>query len=223
MRISVSQIKTFLKSKAEWAGKYCLWLRETLQEDFFIIWHVFEDWILTWEDTTDKYRKEIKNINTFNEELDNLKFNSTWLIDSFEVWELQKEIKWELLWADFIWYIDNFTKDCIYDIKTAKYLAKDDWKISMFSWLTKYDEYKLQLWVYSQFTWVRKTAIIEVAKHKYVEKKPTKKEPNPKPRYEHQIIEFYFDEEEDKKMEKRYWKIVKEMGVLYNKFYKKNY
>jgi hypothetical protein len=50
-----------------------------------------------------------------------------------------------------------------------------------------------------------------VSKHKYVTAKD-------KDRHEHQVIEFHFDEENDKEMAAKYEPIVKEMMEMYKKF-----
>ena len=207
-RISVSQIKTFIKSKAERAGKYLLNIREDKQEDYFIMGHVFEAWIMFWKDISDKYLKEIKNKKTFFEEFETLKYNSEWL--EFIRGKNNYEVKGKLFWQDILWYIDSYTKDEIIDIKTTQYLSKDDWKKWLFG-MNSYDSYKLQLWIYFRLTWVKKTKIIEVSKHRYKNKE----------RHEHQIIEFNWTKEEDLKMEKKYKPIIEEMNEMFNKFNKK--
>jgi len=124
MRISVSQIKTFIKSRAERVGKYCCWLRENRQEDYFIMGHimghVFEAWIMFWKDISNTYLKEIKNKKTFFEEFETLKYNSEWL--EFIRGKNNYEVKGKLFWQDILWYIDSYTKDEIIELNKQRLL-----------------------------------------------------------------------------------------------------
>lgn len=209
---SVSSVKTFCSSKAKWAGKYILKIQEDTDFwDSLSIGKLFEHRLMTGED---KYElcENVKNMEDIVTAYDTLKWNSEWMV--FERGEWNKEVKWEVLWVPFVWYIDNFTKDCIYDIKTSQYLSKEDSKqINHRSWMTYYQEYELQLWVYHMLTGINKCRILEVSKHKYVTAKD-------KDRHEHQIIEFNFDKAYDENMSAKYWPIVNEMKEMLTKFAK---
>ena len=51
MQLSVSKIKTYNASKAKFAGKYILWIKEEFESDALILGKMFEHWLFTWEDT----------------------------------------------------------------------------------------------------------------------------------------------------------------------------
>ena len=210
LTLSVSSIKTFCSSKAKRAWKYCLWIKEDTDfGDSLSIGKLFEHWLMTGED---KYElcTDVKSMEDIVEVYDTLKWNSQGL--EFKKWERNKEVRWELFGVPFVWYIDNFTEEYIDDIKTSQYLSKKDSNmVNHRSGMTYYQEYELQLRIYHMLTWIKNCRILEVSKHKYVTAKD-------KDRHEHQVIEFHFDEENDKEMAAKYEPIVKEMMEMYKKF-----
>lgn len=209
LTISVSSIKTFCSSKAKRAGKYLLGIKDdTDYGDSLSIWKLFEYWLMTGNDGFHILEWEnVKDMESLMETYDTLKHNAKWL--EFKRWESNYEVAGELFWMKYIWYIDNFNEDCIDDIKTAQFLTKKDSKqINHWSWMSYYDEYALQLRLYMKMTWVKKSRILEVSKHKYKEED----------RHEHQIIEFELTDEFDKEMTSKYEPIIKEMKEMYEKF-----
>lgn len=212
LTLSVSSIKTFCSSKAKRAGKYIMWIKEDTDfGDSLSIGKLFENWLFTW---LDKYElcENVKSMENIVEAYDTLKWNAQWL--QFNKGEWNKEVRWELFGMPVVGYIDNYNSDCIDDIKTSQYLSKKDSnQINHWSWLTYYQEYELQLWVYHMLTGINKCRILEVSKHKYVTAKD-------KDRHEFQIIEFNFDEEYDKRMIEKYGGVVKEMKELWDRFNK---
>lgn len=77
----------------------------------------------------------------------------------------------------------------------------------MWSGMSTYDEYKLQLWIYSKLTGINNAKIVEVSKHEYKDK-----------RVENQIIDYVFDDATHVEMEAKYKPVVEEMYDLYTKF-----
>jgi hypothetical protein len=142
----------------------------------------------------------------FMKDFEALKHNAIWL--NFQKWELQKKVEWKLFWVDILWYIDNYTEERIDDIKTSAYLTKlDSNVVSMYNWLTKMEEYELQLRVYMKLMNKNKSRIIEIWKHKYKDN-----------RNSHQIIEFIRDSKMDKRIENKRLPLVKEMVELDKKY-----
>ena len=210
MIYSVSQIKTFCWSKAKWAWKYILWIEDDFEKnDSLILWKMFEYWLMNWKDNVEEiiWDQEVVDMEKLIEDYDTLKHNAQWL--EFEKWSSNYKVEWDLLWQKFVWYIDNLTESYIDDIKTARYLSKEDWSINMWSWMSTNDEYKLQLRVYMKLLGRNKSRIIEIAKHKYKDE-----------RNEHQIIEFELTPEFDKEMTEKYQPVINEMSNLYKKHLK---
>jgi len=207
-RISCSQLKKFNASKAERAGKYIMWIKEQFQNDAFPLWLLFENWLMTGKDEYDKFLdgQEIVDKAKLLQDYDTLKHNSKGL--KFEVWEPQYEIKGELFWVPILWYVDNLTDEWIDDIKTTRYLNKKDSKqINSRSGMTYYEEYETQLWIYMKLMWRKKGRILEIAKHKYKDK-----------RHANQIIEFHWSKAWDKKMTEKRQPIVEEMWKMRDEY-----
>ena len=162
---------------------------------------------MTWKDRLEL----LDNYNLFDPEVllekyENIKHNSSNL--DFKIGDRNVKVEWQICGEDFLWYLDNYNPDCIDDIKTVTYLTKPDWKAKNFwSGMTYIEEYELQLRIYMSLTWINKSRIIEVSKHKYKDD-----------RIANQIIEFEMTEEFDKRMRGKYFPIIKEMRILYNKY-----
>jgi len=211
MRLSPSQIKTFCASKAKRAGQYILWIKDEFQNDAFDLWQCFEYYLLNQKDWLDFILewKTLLDFDKFIWDYDTLKINSEWL--NFEKWQSQVKVEWELFGSEFMGYVDNLTEDWIDDIKTCRYLTKqDNASENMRSGMPTMDEYKLQLWIYCKLLWRTKARIIEICKHPYKDKRQWR-----------QIIEFDFSN--DKDMVEKYEPIIKEMQFLYNKYKKQQW
>ena len=207
--LSPSSIKTFVWSKAKRAWKYILWVKDSDDnQDNLRIGKLFEERLFTWIDNWDVVKwVEITNSEKFHKDYETLKHNSKWM--HFVKWETQVEVKWELFGYPVRWYIDNLVGWVIEDVKTAHYLSKpwDDSVKNMWSGMSYNEEYLLQLRIYSRLLWQEKTHILEVSKHDYKDK-----------RHAHQIIEYTFTKELDKKMEDKYKPIIEEMAELHKQF-----
>ena len=207
LRISPSAIKTFVASKAKWCWQYILWIKDEFENDSLLIWKLFENYLFTGNDDWSILEwQKIQDNEKLVEAYDNLKYNADW--DLFLDWDKQVEVKWDLFGIPYVWYIDRLT-DFIEDIKTSQYLTKDDWVKNMRSGMSYWDEYRLQLYLYSKATWNRNTRIREYSKFKYKDWCKSK-----------QIIEFIWTDEMYKEMEDKLRPIVEEMKELWGKFTK---
>lgn len=203
LRLSASSIKTFVASKAKWCWQYVLWVYDTIENDSLLVGKLFENYLFTGKDDWSIIEwQPIQDNVKLVESYDNLKYNS-WgelLLEG----EKQVEVKWELFGIPYIWYIDRIYDWWIEDIKTTQYLSKDDWNKNFWSGMSYWDEYKLQLWLYSRATWITKTRIREYWKFMYKDGRKSK-----------QVIEFIINNDE---MEQKYKPIIMEMKELYDKF-----
>lgn len=204
MILSVSQLKTYNASKAKRAGQYILWIQDFIENDALWLWQLAEYRLMTGEDDYSILDKaNIQDMEKTIQEYDTIKHNAKWL--EIPKWATQVKVEWDLLGQRFVWYIDLVTEDTIIDIKTSRYLTKvDDKSKNMWSGLSSYDEYRLQLRVYMKLTGKQKSQIIEVAKHRY-------KDDNPR----HQILQVDMSEELDQEMTVKRQPIVDEMMELY--------
>lgn len=206
LRLSASAIKTYFASPAKWAWQYILWIKDVYSNDSLLLGKLFEKRLLTWEDDRGIVEwQEIEDMEKFIKSYDALKHNSIGM--EFEKWESQIEVKWELFWVPFIWYIDNLTDERIDDIKTAQYLSDKDWGKNMRSGMSYYEEYELQLFLYMLATGRKQARILEVSKFDYKDK-----------RHAHQIIEFHWTEERKNRMLAKLEPVVEDMKKLYEKF-----
>lgn len=210
MQISASQIKMFCWSKAKWAGQYILWIKDEMKSDALRVWKAVEDYLLNPFHSLDEMLKWVelddkeKAIQTYED----CKFNAGWL--QLPIWEVQKEIKWEICGVDYIGYIDNYKDWIIYELKTAQYLTDKDkeWAKNMWSGMSTIEEYKLQLRMYMRVlkcNW----RIVEIAKHRYKDWLDRS-----------QFIDFEWSEDFDKEMLAKYTPIINEMKELYEKFWR---
>jgi len=210
--LSVSQLKLFNSSKAKRVWEKCLWIKDDFQNDNYSIWLLVEDFLLNSEHDISNVDNIIqwniiKDQEKVQEWYNNAKKNTVWL--ELEVGFVQCKVEWNLLWYNFIWYVDNLTNEWIEDIKTTQYLTNTEnkWSENLWSWLTTYQEYELQLWVYMKLLDRDKARIVEVSKHEYKDWKPR-----------NQFIEFHRTEEMDQRMEETRWPKVKEMFELYQRY-----
>jgi len=206
MKLSVSQLKTYNASPAKWAGFYILWIKEKIENDALWLWQIAENWLVTGQDDYSILENaNIQDMEKTIEQYDIIKHNAKWL--EIPKWVAQYKTEWVLLWQMWVWYIDIITEDEVIDIKTSQYLTNPETTSpNMWSWLSSYDEYALQLWVYMKLTGRSRGKIIEVSKHKYKDE-----------RNSNQILEFVMSDEWDKAMTDKRQPIVDEMVALYNK------
>lgn len=208
VRLSVSQIKTFLGSKSKRAGQYILGVKDEFESDALPLWHLFEHRVFTGEDNFAILEKtKILDKKRLLEQYENLKFNATWL--EFTPGQQQVMIRGSFrLGVDFIGFIDNLVDGEIQDIKTCSYLTNIDNRTpNSRSGLSYYEEYELQLRLYMKFSGYRAWKIIEIAKHRYADNMP-----------HHQIIDFVWSDKRDQNMESKYFPIIDEMLAYYTKF-----
>lgn len=207
MRLSASSIKKFNGSKSKWAWHYILWVKDEFESDALPLGNLFEHWLLTGEDRYEILEDyPIVDMEQLMTDYDNLKYNSEWL--SIELWTVQAEVKWELFGCDFLGYIDNLTDEVVYDIKTSRYLSKKETTTANhWSWMSYYEEYELQLWLYMKLLWRKKAMIAEVAKHRYKDWRKA-----------NQIIQFKWTDKWDEDMTKKRQPIVEQMKQLYDNF-----
>lgn len=208
MRLSVSQLKKFNASKAQWAGEQILWVKDVYEKDSLLLWNLFENYVFEWNDNYELLKdKLVVNMETLVEKYDNLKHNFIGL--SVPKWVQQLKIEWQINGVDFKWYIDNVEEnnEVIWDIKTSTYLNKCEYtNTNSWSWLSYYAEYELQMWVYMKLWGYKTGKIAEVAKHKYVDG-----------RNANQIITFERSDAWDKKMESIWFPKIDEMVEMLNR------
>lgn len=206
LRLSASAIKTYFASPAKWAWQYILGIKDDYSNDSLTLGKLFEKWLMTSEDDWSiSEGVEIDDKEKFIKSYDALKHNSIGM--DFEKGKTNVEVKWILFDVPFIWYIDNLSDERIDDIKTTQYLSNKDWSKNMWSGMSYYEEYELQLFLYMLATGRKKARILEVSKHEYKDKRKA-----------HQIIEFHWTEERKDKMLTKLEPIVQEMKKLYDKF-----
>ena len=170
---SISQFKLFHKSQAERAWKYILWLpTQGFWVESMIVWNIIETYITIWWEIDDiienQYRRSNKNWRTYDKKKIESKVR-WWLLNWAEglkiKWEYQVKVDMPLHWKKMLWYIDVLQWDTIIDIKTTwrKVSIDTDW----FYWMSKQEEYELQLWYYMKATNKRKAKIIEIITFEY--------------------------------------------------------
>lgn len=205
LRLSVSCIKTYCWSKSKFAGSYILGIKDTFENDSLALGKMFEEWLVTGKDNWDLVKdKDVINSEKFIKQYDALKFNARGI--PFIPWATQVEVKGDLFWHEFIWYIDNLTDDRIEDIKSIYNLSKPEDSKNDRSGMNYQEEYALQLWLYMKITGRPKARILEVSKFPY------------KNKIANQVLEFYNTPEFDAKMTEKYKPVIDEMYALYNSF-----
>ncbi len=205
MKLSVSQIKTFIWSKSKWAWSYILWIKDEFNNDSLPLGNLFEHYLITWQDQYEII-KDVSDMEKIIETYDTLKHNAIWL--DMPIGDTQVKLQWYINDVEFVGYIDNLYEWVVRDIKTAQYLTKkENESKNMWSWLSYYEEYELQMWVYMKLGWYKLWKIAEISKHKYKDWKSY-----------NQIIEFVWSDEWDKKMEEKYYPIINEIIKLYKEY-----
>lgn len=206
--VSASQIKTANASIAKRAWETLLWLYQDFQSDAFILWHAYEAYLCEWIDDLDIFCKwkEVYDYDSLKKDYEALLHNWLWI--KLPSWELQKKINWQLLGYNFIGYADLYTDNCIYDIKTNRYLTEQNkWYPNSRSWMTSYQEYELQLWCYMKVSWVVNSSIIEVSKHRYKDWRNANKR-----------FDFSMSQEFDVRMTNKFLPLIEKMKSLHDKY-----
>ena len=204
MKISVSQIKKYMKSPAEWAGTYILGIKDEWSNDAVSIWKAIHYYLETWDKFGMYNVLEVEDTGKAVEQLDILIDN----IEKFDIpkWEHEVMVDADLLGLPAVWYVDLLTDDEVIDFKTVSKLSKPDDKPWTWQAVNNYEEYKLQMWYYMKATGRKKARILELMKKRFKTKEVNG-----------QWIEFEWSDEFDKEMINKYWPIVLEMQDLYNK------
>ena len=207
MIISASQIKCFLNSKAKWAGKYVLGIKDEFNSEALVTGKALEEFLLNGTELN------INNYDTFGLNVDKIiadfeaaKHNTIWI--EIPKWEQQKEVHGMVNWVEYVGYIDSYSNGVIYEIKTANLLTQKDWKASIFSGIPTYEEYRLQCWLYMRALWAD-AKLVEIGKHVYKDG-----------RVSNQIFEFKWSKEFDDEMLGLYWPVIDEMKEMFDKYSK---
>lgn len=203
MKLSVSQVKTFTGSQAKWAGKYILWIQDEFKSDALLLGNLYEHYLIHWEDNWDiAENKTIHNPEKLAEDYEWLKHNGQHI--DVPKGSYQTKVEGKLLWQEWVGYIDLLTDDTIIDIKTVYRPTKTDSKTkNMWSGLTSYEEYELQMWVYMSLTWYKQADIIEIAKFQYKDW-----------RQSNQIIHFERSDDRNYSMTERREPVVENMAHI---------
>lgn len=210
MKYSASSVKNFCWSRQKWAGKYVLWVKDVFTEDSFAVGDLIENYL---KEGTDNYEiikdRNIEKMDAVLADYDTAKYNAEWL--GFVKWIDKVKFEGIICWQVFIWFPDNLIEgEYVDDIKSSRNLTKigeDEGGKNMWSNMSTYEEYELQMWIYMRLTKINKARIFEVAKHKYKDW-----------RRAHQIIHFELTPEFNKKMEDKYGPIIQDMSAMWNKF-----
>lgn len=205
IRLSVSQIKKYMKSPSQRAGEYILWIKDEFKNDALHIGSAFHKYC-----ETGNYEEAVKIIELCEDQstaLDQF-YTLTHNFDKFDLtkWEAEIKMECELWWVPFVWYIDDLT-DYVTDYKSVSSLSKKDDKPAMRQAQSNYDEYMLQAYIYMKGTGKPKARFVEVMK----------KNLKTRPDEYWQIIEFEMSQELEDYMNEKYQPIIKEMIELYNK------
>lgn len=207
MIISASQIKCFLNSKAKWAGKYVLGIKDEFNSEALVVGKALEEYLLNGAELN------INNYDTFGLNVDKItadfeaaKHNTLWI--EIPKWEQQKEVRGIINWVEYVGYVDNYANGVIYELKTANLLTQQDWKASIFSWIPTYEEYRLQCWLYMRALWAD-AKLVEIGKHVYKDG-----------RVSNQTFEFKWSKEFDDEMTGLYAPVIDEMKEMFDKYSK---
>jgi len=227
---SVSQLKTYIKSKQQWSGKYILWFQDTYKPDARELWVMFHKRAEDVDWSTDEILQEKiakKCISTLKK-----KYDADFVIRAKEPFEIlrqhfsyyddsgitQREKKlvenfetpsWKTI--GFVWYIDAIHKDWyLVDYKSVTYLTKMwDTNIPMRAWMPVWKEYEMQAWLYMMFTGLKEARFVEFLKKDYKKYWPEQW---------HQILKFKRSAKRHKDMLRDFMPIIEEMVAHYERF-----
>lgn len=189
MRLSVSQLKKFHWSPAQRAGEYILWIKDDQTKDHFVVGNAIHKYLETLDDniamkiirdsdlslkakTTAYEQYAIGKENFFNipDSVFNETFNTT-KKRFLKKWENELKVPWEYEGVSFVWYIDKKIRNCVIDYKCITKFTNMNTN-SIFTWLTKYQEYAIQMYFYMLATKSKKWYILEILKVKQKTKAP---------------------------------------------------
>lgn len=218
--ISVSQIKLFIKSQQQRAGKYILWIEDDWVYESLILGGLFHESVEKWLDPSKvlELHNELEDeamVMSIRTKLHTLQENFSHYDDSGII-ERERQFSctlWEYNWEPMtlIWYIDAIRSDgTIIDYKTvSNFTVVWDDRIPMRGGMSIYDSYELQAWLYMYATWYKRAEFVEILKKSY--KKYT-------PKDSHQVISFTWSDELHQKMSEKYYPIIENMYIMHSKF-----
>lgn len=245
MRISVSQIKAFMKSPSQWAGQNILGIKDVVKNDAFNIGKWFHHYVQTGnKEQAYEMLNGVEDVENSVIKLDNLifNFNLMWIKT---IWKNEVKFNANIFGIDFLGYLDNVEDSLINEYKSTSSLSNKDDKPAMRQAVNSYEEYALQSWIYMKCTGINTVRLIEVlnqdtlvpenttiTKDKLIElcqdfnsddssltKKDIVAKYSPR-RPSSQIIMFTMTDEFDSEMTAKYEPIIKEMSDMYSKFKK---
>lgn len=235
LRLSVSSIKKFNASKAEWVWKYICWISEFTWNVNTIMWSMFHKYIETWKHA-EAYKELEKQEVTMNERNNILEWY--WIATNHydcymdkKPWMHEYKVEFEYLWVPFLWFIDRTDAK----VEDWKLIVDDstimrDWKcVSNFcnpdanrpnawSWLNTYEEYELQAWLYMIATGIRICEFPEFRKKTWKYTWTWKNRVPYSPEQWHKIIRFVNTPERFKKMEDRRNPVIESIKETHNDY-----
>jgi len=170
LRISVSQVKTYMKSPAEWAWQKILWIYTKLVNSSITSWSAFHkvretnnkaDWMLIIHQADESIKEEA--IEKFNNLEDNYE-RLCRLVDVPTSIKNEEEFNVDIFdnWIFWKGYIDWQTEDAVIEYKSSSSLSEQDSNVAMRQAENNWDQYEFQAWIYMRATGKKKCYIIEV-------------------------------------------------------------
>lgn len=149
--MAVEHINKFWEDKRDWAEQY---IYEECERYF------------EWEELLSEYRKSKEKL---NHAVDNYKYHYYDLkgaIMKKSDGEPEAEVKGEIMWVDFTWYIDLKLDSMLVDYKAVwSHTKRWENKTSSYSpILSNEQKYKIQAYLYMKITGIKKTLFVEVLK-----------------------------------------------------------
>lgn len=245
MRLSVSQIKAFMKSPSQRAWQNILGIRDVIKNDAFNIGKAFHHFAQTWNEAEAiELLNWCEDLGLAVKKYDCLmnNYKEMWLVTT---WQNEVKFNTVIFWIPFIWYIDNLDINYINEYKSTSSLSTPEDKPLQRQAVNNHEEYALQSWIYMKALNRNEVRLIEVlnkdttikanttlkkediisccewfneADSKLTKKDIIAKYKPKKP--SSQIIIFKMTEEFDNEMTKKYRPIIEEMHTMYSKFKK---
>ena len=235
LRLSVSSIKKFNASKAQWVWKYIVWIDEFTWNVNTIMWSMFHKYIETGKHWPAYKILEDEKV-SMNDRNNILEWywiatkHYDYYSDKIE-WINEYKIEFEYLWVPFLWFVDwTNAKVEEWKLVVTKDTIMRDWKcVSNFcdpqanrpnpwSWLNTYEEYELQAWLYMIGTWIRICEFPEFRKKTWKYSWTGKNRKEYSPDQWHKIIRFVNTRERFKKMEDKWNPIINDIKETYDEY-----